>query len=131
MKKYICALTGALTLFSTGMLFADGEAAPAPVARGNDWMQTVIMIALALVFFYFIILRPERKRRKDLEQRRSSMKKGDRVTAMGIVGTLSQVKDDTIILSMVDGSKVEVLKAAISDVKPGSEAEKKEAAEAK
>lgn len=95
-------------------LFADTPAA-AP-GREGGMTQTLIMIVVAVAFFYFILWRPEQKRRKALEQQRSSMKPGDRVTAMGIVGTLDSVRDQTVILKMVDGSKVEILKAAITSV---------------
>ncbi|HSX13704.1 MAG TPA: preprotein translocase subunit YajC [Chlamydiales bacterium] len=84
-------------------------------------MQTFIMIALALVFFYFILWRPEQKRRKASEKMRGSLKKGDRVTAMGIVGKIDRIQEQTIILKNVDGSKIEILKAAISDVQPSDE----------
>ena len=60
--------------------------------------------------------RPEQKRRKSLEAQRNSLKKGDRVTAMGIIGTIFRIEENTVILKMVDGSKIEFLKAAISDV---------------
>lgn len=99
-------------------LFAE-EAAPA--GRQQSMWQTLMMIGIALLFFYMILWRPEQKRRKKMQQQRSSMSKGDRVTAMGIVGTLVSVEKDTVILKMVDGAKIEVLTAAISDVKPGSE----------
>jgi preprotein translocase subunit YajC len=39
---------------------------------------------------------------------------------MGIVGTIHKIQDQTVILSMVDGSKIEVLKGAITDVISGS-----------
>ncbi len=94
----------------------------APSASGG-MVQTFLMIGLALVFFYFILWRPEQKRRKASEQMRSSLKKGDRVTAMGIVGTVARVQDNSVILRMVEGAKIEVLKAAITDVQPGTEAE--------
>jgi preprotein translocase subunit YajC len=109
MKKFLFLLP----VFSIASLFAE-DAAPAP--KGN-YMQTLIMIAVALVFFYFILLRPEQKRRKQALNMRESMKKGDRVTAMGILGTIDQVKESTVILTMIDGAKLEVLKAAISEVK--------------
>ena len=94
-------------------LFADGEGAP---ARGQNMYQTIIMIGIALVFFYFILWRPEQKRRKKMESLRSSMKKGDRVTAMGIIGTIESIEEKTVVLSMKDGSKIEFLKAAVSEV---------------
>ncbi|MCB1084863.1 MAG: preprotein translocase subunit YajC [Chlamydiia bacterium] len=110
MKK-VLFLLAPLTLFAE-------EAAPA--ARQQSMWQTLMMIGIALLFFYMILWRPEQKRRKKMKQQRESMRKGDRITAMGIVGTLVRVEQETVILKMVDGAKIEVLKAAISDVKPGA-----------
>jgi preprotein translocase subunit YajC len=95
-------------------LFAQ-EAAP----QSSLW-STVMMIGVALVFFYVILYRPEQKRRKAAEEMRSALKKGDRVTAMGILGRIDRMTDHTVILKMVDGSKIEMLKAAITDVQAGS-----------
>ena len=108
-----------LLLLPTAALLAD-EAAP---SQGGGLMQTAIMIGIALVFFYFILWRPEQKRRKAAEQMRSSLKKGDRVTAMGIIGKVDRIQEQTVILKMVDGAKIEVLKAAITDVQSSSEEE--------
>lgn len=106
-------------------LFADEGAAPS--AGGQNLTQTFIMIAVALVFFYFILWRPEQKRRKAMEQQRSALKKGDQVTAMGIIGKVVNIKDNTVVLSMVDGAKIEFLKTAITDVRPGTEEDAKRA----
>lgn len=106
-------------VFASGALFAD-EAVAAP-ARENNFMQTLMLLGFGVLFFYFLLWRPEQKRRKAAEKQRSSMKKGDRVTAMGIIGTVVRVQDKTVILKMVDGSKIEVLTMAVSDVQPGTE----------
>lgn len=103
-------------------LWAEGVEAP---PRDQGLGQTVIMIAIALVFFYLILWRPEQKRRKAQELQRNSLKKGDRVTAMGIIGTVVHINEHTLILKMYDGSKIEVLKAAISEVSSGSEEDAK------
>lgn len=87
----------------------------APSSASNI-TQTFIMIGIALVFFYFILWRPEQKRRKAAAQMRDSLKKGDRVTAMGIIGKIDRIQDHTVILTMVDGSKIEMLKGAITEV---------------
>ena len=114
--------------FSSATLFAQNG----PTGQGGGLIQTVVMIGVVIVFFYFILWRPERKRRKALEEQRSSMKKGDQVTAMGIIGTLDQIKDNSVILKMVDGSKIELLKVAISEVKSSTSVEeKKEESKAK
>ena len=113
LSAFLCAGTS---------LFAEGAAAPAPQ---SNMIQTFIMIALALVFFYFILWRPEQKRRKALAKQRSSMKQGDRATAMGIIGTIAKIQEKTVILKMYDGSKIEVLTAAITDVQPATEVDSK------
>lgn len=125
MKKGLSFLSAlSALLFAAFPAFADDAA---PAGREQNFMQTIIMIAIALVFFYFILWRPEQKRRKTMEKQRSSLKKGDRVTAMGIIGTVVRVQDTSIILKMVDGNKIEVLKAAITDVQPGTEEDAKKA----
>jgi preprotein translocase subunit YajC len=116
-----------LSVFAfSGSLFADEVQEVVPAKQGN-YMQTLIMIVIALVFFYFILWRPEQKRRKKSQTLRESMKKGDKVTAMGIIGIVSQVKDNTVILKMVDGAKVEFLKAAITDVQSTPDEQNEEA----
>lgn len=94
------------------------DTAPTP---GGGISQTLIMIGIALVFFYFILWRPEQKRRKAADQMRSSLKKGDRVTAMGIIGRVDKINEQTVILKMVDGAKIEILKGAITDVQSSTE----------
>ncbi len=106
-----------LFLLPAAAMFAQDAA---PASPGGGLTQTLIMIGIALVFFYFILWRPEQKRRKAADQMRSSLKKGDRVTAMGIVGRVDKIQEHTVILKMVDGAKIEVIKAAITDVQSAS-----------
>ena len=109
-------------LMSSGLFAEEGDM-PAP---RDGMFQTLTMIGIALLFFYFILWRPEQKRRKALEEQRSTLKKGDRVTAMGIIGTVHRIQEHTVILKMIDGAKIEVLKGAITDVAPGTEADAKD-----
>lgn len=101
------------SLFGSASLFA--EDAP-QATQGGGFSQMLIMIGIAVVFFYFILWRPEQKRRKSAQSQRDSIQKGDRVTAMGIIGTVDKITDNTMILKMVDGSKIEMLKMAVTDV---------------
>jgi preprotein translocase subunit YajC len=118
MKKFTYLLTCVATfLLTSGLRAEDEPTAPMPPRDGGMY-QTMIMIALALVFGYFIVWRPEQKRRKAAEEQRNSLKKGDRVVAMGIIGNISSIKEQTVVLRMVDGSKIEMLKAAISETLP-------------
>ena len=105
-------------VLASSVVFADGaEAAP----KSGNMMQTLMLLGFGVVFFYFLLWRPEQKRRKAAEKQRSSIKKGDRVTAMGILGTVVQLRDKSVVLKMVDGSKIEMLTAAVSDVQPGTD----------
>lgn len=87
----------------------------------RTFWQVFTMLCLAAILFYFVIFRPEQTRRKEVEKQRSKMKPGDRVTAVGIIGTIAKIEEDTVILRMYDGSKIQVLKAAISEVVPAAE----------
>lgn len=109
-----------MNFLSMATFFAQANGTP---ARDSNMMQTLIMIGVAILFFYFVLWRPEQKRRKVMEKQRSEMKKGDRVTAMGIVGTVDKIQDKTVILKMVDGSKIEILKQAITEVQSSSDVE--------
>lgn len=102
------------------------QAAPAPVDQGFE--QTFIMLAVALVFFYFILWRPEQKKKKKMEEERLGLKKGDRVMVAGIIGEVSKINTDTVILKMVEGAKIEVLKATIYDIQPRVHGAKEEEA---
>ncbi|NGX55279.1 MAG: hypothetical protein KR126chlam2_00910 [Chlamydiae bacterium] len=116
MKK----LFTALFFVQSALLFADEEVAEGGRDRSSFW-QTLIMIGIAILFFYFILWRPEQRRRKQMEAKRGAMKTGDQVTAMGIVGTIDRIKEKTLIIKNVDGSKIEVVKGAVTEVKSSTE----------
>jgi preprotein translocase subunit YajC len=125
MKKKYAVLTFLVSTLYSLKAFADDLDMPPP-RDGGQWMS-LIMIALAFVFIYLIMWRPEQKRRKALEEQRNTLKKGDKVTAVGIIGTVLRVQEHSVILKMYDGSKIEVIKAAINDVHPGTEEDAKKA----
>ena len=104
------------------MLHMIAENAAPSVSVDQGFEQTLVMIGIAIVFFYFILWRPESKKRKELDAKRQALKKGDRVVvAGGILGEVAKVQNDTIIIRLVEGAKMEVVKAAIQDVQPASE----------
>ena len=87
-------------------------------AKTQDLTQTLVMLVVIMGAFYLILWRPEQKKRKALEQKKTAIQKGDRVVAVGIVGTVHKILETSVVLTMVDGSKIEVLKTAISEVQP-------------
>lgn len=56
-----------------------------------------------------------------MQNTRNTLKAGDRVTAIGFVGTVDEIKEQTVILKSVDGTRFEVLKQAITDVAPATQ----------
>ncbi|MDN3504014.1 MAG: preprotein translocase subunit YajC [Rhabdochlamydiaceae bacterium] len=96
------------------------EAAEAGAKQGN-FTQTIIMVVVALLFFYFILWRPEQKRRKTLEARRNSLQNGDKVTAMGIVGKIVKMTENTVTISTGAGTEIEMLKQAVTEVTESSQ----------
>jgi preprotein translocase subunit YajC len=117
MKKYIYTMLLSTFAFGAVLYGQETDTVPQP-SPGQSFTQTLVMIGIALVFLYLILWRPEQKRRAAMEAQRNSLKKGDKVTAMGIVGTVVRLKDQTVILRMVDGGEIEFLKAAISEILP-------------
>ena len=116
MKKMIAKVSFLALILMTNSMFAEVGEQVMQESRQQNYMQSLIMMGAAVLFFYFILLRPEQKRRKKLEEQRSAMQKGSKVTAMGIIGIVDSIEEKSVILKMVDGSKIEVLKAAITDV---------------
>ena len=83
---------------------------------GFSW-YTLIMFAAVILIFYFLIIRPQRKRDKEAKDMLASIKKGDKiVTIGGIRGTVAIVKESTIIVKVDDNTRIEFSKNAISAV---------------
>lgn len=115
MKFRLFQVLTAISLLMSGRLFAEGEEVAPPPPDQSFW-QTLVMIGIAFLFFYVILWRPEQKRRKALEEQRSALKQGDRVVATGIIGTVVRVDEETVIVKMYDGAKLEFFKGAITDI---------------
>ena len=103
---------------------------------GAGMGSTLIMMVLMIAIFYFMLIRPENKRKKEAEQMRSSVKKGDRITTIGgITGTVVDVKESRVVLETgADQVRIELEKWAISTNETAAEnakAEAKKAQEAK
>ena len=85
-------------------------AAPNPL---SSFLPIIAIIAI----FYFLIIRPKSKERKETEKMLSAIKKGDRiVTIGGLYGTIQTVRDTTVIIKADDNVKLEFLRTAISRV---------------
>jgi len=79
-------------------------------------MNTVVMMGFFFIVFYFVLIRPQSKMKKDHEELMKTLKAGDKVqTSGGIVGIVLAVKDNSVSIRSAD-SKLEVVKSAITAV---------------
>ncbi len=89
---------------------------------GSGWLLPVLMI----VMFYFLLIRPQQRQRKELQKRIESLQTGDKVvTTAGIYAIVHNIKEKTVVLKVAEGTMIEFDKQAISTV------QKKDAAPAK
>jgi preprotein translocase subunit YajC len=86
----------------------------------NPQQRLIANILLILAFFlvvYFMFLRPQQKRQKQVQEMLKNIKNGDRVlTSGGLYGQVLGVKDDVVVLKIADDVKVEVAKSAVQGV---------------
>ena len=94
--------------------------------------STILMLVVMVAVFYFMLIRPENKRKKEAEQMRSAVKKGDKVVTIGgITGTVVDVKDNKFVLETgADQVRIEFEKWALSTNETAAEAKKAEAKKA-
>lgn len=76
----------------------------------------IVMIVAMIAVMYFMLIRPENKKKKAAEEMRSSLKVGDVITTIGgIVGTICAVKEQTIVIETgADRVRIEFTKWAVS-----------------
>ena len=91
--------------------------------------STVIMLIVMVAVFYFMLIRPENKRKKEAEQMRSSIRKGDKITSIGgIVGTVVDVKENNIVIeTSADQVRIELAKWGVSTNETAAEAARADA----
>jgi preprotein translocase subunit YajC len=75
------------------------------------------MMGLMIVMFYFLLIRPQQKQRKELQQRINSLQTGDRVvTTAGIHAIVHNIKEKTVVLKVAEGTMIEFDKPSIASV---------------
>ena len=89
---------------------------PAPASPGGGLLGMLPFLFM-IVILYYIMIRPQTKRQKEQAAMAAALKTGDRVvTASGIHGMISNVKDRTVIVKVADNVKLEMEKSAITNV---------------
>ena len=91
-------------------------------AQGGGLGSTVIMLVVMIAIFYFMIIRPENKRKKQTKAMLDALKVGDSVTTIGgIIGKVLKVKDDKVCIEIGDRSQkhpMTIKREAVASVVP-------------
>jgi preprotein translocase subunit YajC len=95
------------------LLAQDAAQQPQGGLLGNPMVMPVLLI----VMFYFLLIRPQQRQRKELQKRIESLQKGDEVvTTAGIHAIVHNVKDRTVVLKVAEGVMMEFDKPAVATV---------------
>jgi preprotein translocase subunit YajC len=87
----------------------------------NAGIINLVFMGAIFAVMYFLIIRPQAKKQKELAKKVAEMKKGDRVvTNGGMLGVLESVDNDTVLVAIDSGVKARFLKSAIADVNPNA-----------
>ncbi|HRK58737.1 MAG TPA: preprotein translocase subunit YajC [Candidatus Kapabacteria bacterium] len=94
--------------------------APSPQSGGdgmNSMISTLLMFGSIIFIFYFMIIRPQSKRQKELKKMLDEMAKGDKVvTGAGIHGTISDMNEGKVLIQIAENTRVWFDKTAIVTV---------------
>ena len=86
-------------------------------AGGAGAIGPFVPLILIFVIMYFLILRPQQKRMKEQRNMIAELKRGDQVvTQGGIIGKITDVKDDEVTVEIAQGVKIRVVRATIAQV---------------
>ena len=97
----------------------DAWAEGAPAAGTEAGLMSMLPLILIFVIFYFLILRPQMKRAKELKKMLESLAKGDEVvTTGGLLGKITQLGDSFLVIEIADGVEVKVQRSSAASLMP-------------
>ena len=86
----------------------------AQAQQGGGGMSMIVMLVLLFVIMWFFMIRPQQKKQKEMRKFREALKEGDHVvTAGGIYGKITGVKDTTFIINIGDGVNIKIDKGSV------------------
>lgn len=82
-----------------------------------ETLVALLPIILMFVIFYFLLIRPQQKRQKQVRQMQTDLQKGDKiVTIGGFHGTIHAIDENTLVISTGDGTNLTFDRSAIREV---------------
>jgi len=110
-KKLNLALIAGLLV---ALIPIGGCAAPEGAKGGFD-PTFIIILVLIFAVFYFLMIRPQRKRQKEHQQLMEELKRGDKViTIGGIYGQIENVSEDSVVIKVESGATIRVSRGSIA-----------------
>jgi preprotein translocase subunit YajC len=102
------------------VLISDAYAqAAAPAANASGGLMSMLPLVLMFVVLYFVMIRPQMKRQKEVKAMLEALAKGDEVvTQGGVIGRISKLGDTYVQLEVADGTELQVQRVAIVQVLP-------------
>ncbi len=114
MSQALAFLSGMMILlFGT---LAWGQTTTQPAGGSQSIVSLIVILGVFAAVFYFMLIRPQRRRQAKHSELMSSLKRGDKViTAGGIYGEIDSIGDNSVVLVLEDGSKIRIAKTSIVD----------------
>lgn len=101
------------------MFFSSAAHAQSSPAAGGDPMMSFAFMIGIFALFYFIAIRPQRKRQKEHQDMLGKLAVRDEVaTSSGILGRIIAIEDDFVVLKVADGVEIKIQKWAVQNVLP-------------
>jgi len=98
----------------TSLLYAQ-DSIPKDTTPQSGGIMSFLPIIIMFVILYFLLIRPQQKKQKEVQKMREDLQKNEKViTTGGIIGTIYSIKGDVVVLKIDDNVKIEVTKAAIA-----------------
>lgn len=99
----------------------------APAGASPNTLASLVPMFFIGVIFYFLLIRPQQKQRKEHQALITALKTGDKViTSSGIHGMIANVKEKTFVVKVADNVKIEFDKASVTSIQKDSEEESSE-----
>lgn len=100
-----------MNLFNVLLLQAPTGASP---AGGNAGYINILLLVALVAIFYFMMIRPQQKRQKDIQKAREAMKVGDKViTSGGIHGKIKDLGETSMLIEISEGVRVRIEKNSV------------------
>jgi preprotein translocase subunit YajC len=88
---------------------------------GSIWPMLIFLVVI-FAMFYFVMIRPQRKRQKEQQAMMASLQRGDKVmTIGGIYGTIDSVSEESFVLKVEGGTTIRVARSAVNKIKEPTE----------